>query len=101
MNTAELLVMLEAQLDIITDYMDADAKAAKEAELTQYINAAQSFIAREGIALNLADIGDCMLIVMYAAWLYRRRLDPASQMPRMLRWNLNNRLFSQKAGASG
>ena len=97
MTTAELLVMLEAQLEIITDYMDADAKTAKETELTQYINAAQRYIAQEGAVLDMADIGHCMLVVMYAAWLYNRRLDPASQMPRMIRWNLNNLIFSQKA----
>ena len=97
MTTAELLVMLEAQLEIITDYMDAAAKSSKEAELTQYLNAAQRFIEKEGAVLDLADIGHCMIVVMYAAWLYNRRLDPTAQMPRMIRWNLNNLIFSQKA----
>ena len=98
MTTAELLVMLEANLEIITDYMDSDAKTAKETELTQYITAAEAYIAREGITLDLTQIGDCMLVVMYAGWLYDKRKADSAGMPRMLRWNLNNRLFSQKVG---
>ena len=36
-------------------------------------------------------------MVMYAAYLFRKRADEGSpQMPRMLRYALNNRLFSQK-----
>lgn len=100
MTTAELLVMLEANLEIITDYMDSTAKTAKETELTQYLTAAQSYIAREGITLDLTNIGDCMLTVLYAGWLYEKRRDDAASMPRMLRWNLNNRLFSEKVGAA-
>lgn len=34
---------------------------------------------------------------MYAAYLVRKRATEEA-MPRMLRWALNNRLFSQKAG---
>ena len=42
-----------------------------------------------------------MLVEMYAAYLYRRRREENVQMPRMLRWALNNRLFSQKGEADG
>lgn len=103
MTQATLVVMLQNNLEIITDYMDADAKAAKEAELLTYIQAAESYIKREGITLDIAAdgsvdaVGDAMLVVMYAGWLYDRRKDPTAVMPRMLRWNLNNRLISQKA----
>lgn len=96
MTDAELLVMLEANLEIITDYMDDDASEAKETELTQYLNAAKGYIATEGITLDLTNISDCMLVVMYAGWLYEKRKDASVGMPRMLRWNLNNRLFSEK-----
>lgn len=103
MTDAELLVMLEKNLELIMDYMDADARAKKEAELTQYINSAKKFITTEGITLNQEDIGDCMLITMYAGWIYEKRkaTQPGASavnvaMPRMLRWNLNNRLFSEK-----
>lgn len=103
MTQATLLTMLQANLEIITDYMDAEAKAAKEAELLTYIQAAEAFIQREGIDLNISqdgaieEIGDALLVVMYAGWLYDRRKDPTAVMPRMIRWNLNNRLMSQKA----
>ena len=98
MTNDDLLVMLKANLEIITDYMDAEAKAAKDAELTVYINAAKEYITREGITLSLLDVGDCQLIIMYAAWLYDKRKANTSygntvEMPRMLRWNLNNKLL--------
>ena len=100
MTDAELLVMLKADLEIITDYMDQAAREAKDAELGQYISAAETFIGTEGITLDLSDLGDCQLTVMYAAWLYRKRKDDGAGMPRMLRWNLNNRLFREKVEAT-
>lgn len=106
MVEAELLTMLEYSLEIITDYMDEEAKSAKEAELTLYLNSAQKFIETEGITLDLDEVGDCQLVVMYATWLYERRKAVSTgyntsngAMPRMLRWNLNNRLFAEKAGS--
>ena len=96
MNDTELLTMLKANLEIVTDYMDSEAKAAKDTELMQYLSAAQEFITREGIALT-ESTGDAMLLVQYASWLYSRRHSDGSYggMPRMLRWNLNNRLMEQ------
>lgn len=99
MTDAELLVMLKADLEIITDYMDETAREAKDAELEQYLAAARRFIATEGITLDLSDLGDCQLTIMYAAWLYRKRKDDGAGMPRMLSWNLNNRLFREKVEA--
>ena len=101
MTNDDLLVMLKANLEIITDYMDEEAKAAKDAELTVYIDAAKTYITREGATLSLLDVGDCQLIVMYAAWLYEKRKLNVSygntvEMPCMLRWNLNNKLLEAK-----
>ena len=96
----KLLTMLKYNLEIITDYMDADTKAAKELELTQYIQASVSFMETEGITLNYSNIDDCMLVTMYAGYLYEKRKDVTAQYPRMLRYNLNNRLFSQKVKQS-
>ena len=93
---ASLLVMLEANLEIFTDWMDADAKAKKETELSQYIVSAISFIEREGINLDLDDVSDDMLVTMYANYLYDKRKDGVAIMPRVLRYNLNNRLFQEK-----
>lgn len=102
MTNEELLSMLKLNLEVITDYMDADAKAAKEAELLQYLNAAREYITREGIDLESDSAGDAMLLVMYASWLYGRRKADNSYgaMPRMLRWALNNRLFEQDINGS-
>lgn len=98
-----LLTMLKQSLEIITDFMDAEAKASKDTELKWYIDTAQEFIQREGITLQ-DTIGDANLQVMYAMWLYDKRKTTGSKytsyyiqnMPRMLRWNLNNRLFQEK-----
>lgn len=70
----------------------------RAAYLTQTISAAQAFIAREGITLT-DSIEDGQLVEMYAAYLVRKRAT-TEPMPRMLRWTLNNRLFSQKAQVS-
>lgn len=93
---ATLLRMLEYNLELIFDYMDAEAKAQKEEQLGYYIDAAISFIEREGIKIDYTEIGDNMLITMYASYLYDKRMDGVSVMPRALRINLNNRLFQQK-----
>ena len=41
---------------------------------------------------------DNQIVVMYAAYLFRKRADDNPVMPRMLRYALNNRLFAQMAG---
>lgn len=97
-NLNTLLILLKANIGLITDYMDDEAKEQKNLELSHYIQAGISFIEREGITLDLDEDGDCSLVVMYANWLYDRRKDGVAVMPRMLRWNLNNRLFSEKVG---
>lgn len=91
-----LLSMLKYNVEIITDYMDAEAKAQKETQLGYYIDSAIAFIQREGITLNYENIGDLMLVTMYASYLYEKRNDGVSVMPRALRYNLNNRLFQEK-----
>lgn len=70
----------------------------RAAYLTQAISAAQAFITREGVVLT-DSIEDGQLVEMYAAYLVRKRAT-TEPMPRMLRWALNNRLFSQKAQVS-
>ena len=102
-----LLTMLKQSLEIITDFMDAEAKASKDQELKWYIDSAQEYILREGIHLQ-DTVGDAMLQVMYAMWLYDKRKTTGSKytsyyiqnMPRMLRYNLNNRLLQEKVNDS-
>lgn len=92
----KLIGMLKFNLEMIFDYMDAESKNQKETQLQNYIDASIVFIEREGVTLNYENQGDCQLIVMYAQWLYDKRKDPTSRMPRMLRWNLNNRVFGEQ-----
>ena len=82
MTDADILTMLQVDLG------ELYPSEARKAFLTQSIQAARAFIAREGISLT---------VEMYAAYLVRKRATEEA-MPRMLRWALNNRLFSQKAG---
>lgn len=88
-----MLTMLKTDLGIRTS-------TAYDARLTQLLTAAESAIRKEGAStLDASDSLDQQLIVMYAAWLWRRR-DEMGAMPRMLRLELNNRVFSEKAGES-
>lgn len=88
----QLLAMLKVDLGITT--------TAYDTRLTQYLNSAKEMIGTEGITLNQTDPEDAQLILMYAAWMWRKR-DNGEAMPRMLRWTLNNRLFSEKMNAEG
>lgn len=96
---ALLINQLRRNLELTFDFLDAESRLDKEQQLGFYIDAAITFIEREGITLNYADGGDQMLIVFYAAYLYDKRKDGVSVMPRALRINLNNRLFQEKINA--
>lgn len=84
---AALLTMLKTDLGITT--------TAYDERLKQYLIASETYITEEGATLDLEEVGDMQLIVMYAAWTWRRR-DTGEGMPRMLRYALNNRVFSRK-----
>lgn len=95
-----MLTMLKVDLGILTT-------TAYDARLNQLLTAAKKAIIKEGAStLDASDELDMQLIVMYAAWLWRKRDGSmgntqnydATAMPRMLRLALNNRVFSEKAG---
>lgn len=86
MDTA--LNLLKIDLGIVTTW-------AYDTRLTSVLEAAKEMIEREGVTINLKSAEDMQLLVMYAAWLWRRR-DAGEGMPRMLRYALNNRVFSEK-----
>lgn len=87
MEINDILTLLLVDLNMINP--DENRKN----QLIQYINAAISFIKREGVTFATPySIEDGQLIEMYAAWLFRKR-DTTESMPRMLRWALNNRIF--------
>lgn len=91
MTAAELLTMTKLNLEIPA------ANTLFDEYISNLIDAAKQMISREGIVLT-ESIEDDNLVVMYAAYLYRKRAEDTPQMPRMLRYALNNRLFSQKVG---
>lgn len=84
---AAILASLKVDLGIKT--------TAYDERLSQIIDASADMIATEGASLDYSDVQDVQLIVMYAAWLWRRR-DSGDGMPRMLRWTLNNRILGAK-----
>ena len=86
MDENTMLNALKTDLGITT--------TAYDDRLGQYLQAARAAIETEGINLT-ESVSDGNLVVMYAAHLWRKR-DTQEGMPRMLRWMMNNRLFSQK-----
>ena len=91
MADSTMLAMLKTDLGI------SAAQTAYNTRLEQLLTAAQDMIIKEGAStLDASDSLDQQLIVMYAAWLWRRR-DEMTGMPRMLRLALNNRVFREAA----
>lgn len=94
MTQDDLLTLLQADLNLLSP------DSTRTAQLQQLISVAQQFIAREGVTLSAPYTAeDAQLIIMYAAYLFRKRATE-EPMPRMLRWALNNRIFSEKAQAT-
>lgn len=92
MTQADLLTLLKADLNILSP------DTTRLAQLNHLIDAALQLIAREGVTLQEPfSAEDGQLVIMYAAYLFRKRAT-GEAMPRMLRWALNNRVFSAKAG---
>lgn len=89
-TTQDVLAMVKVDLGI--------KATAYDSRLQQYVEMAKKAIDREGASLS-ADVEDMQLVAMYAGWLWRKR-DTGEGMPRNLRWMLNNRIFSEKAGES-
>lgn len=87
-QTNELLSMLKVDLGIMST-------TAYDERLSQYLENALDSIQEEGATLDLTVLKDKQLVVMYAAWTWRKR-ESGEGMPRMLRYALNNRIFSEK-----
>lgn len=92
MDMEQLLSGLKIDLGIRADAYDQ--------RLRDRLCEAQQRLTAEGITLENTQ-ADRDLVIMYAGWLWRSRIDGAP-MPRMLTVARNNRLFGQKArtGAS-
>lgn len=92
MTDADILVILKVDLQVSSTALDQ--------YLLALIASARDYISTEGIVLD-GSTSDAMIVEMYAAYLYRRRREENVQMPRMLRWALNNRLFSDGGSSNG
>lgn len=90
---AALLSMLKVDLGI-------KSTTAYDERLSQYIEAADQAITEMGAKLDYTVLKDNQLVVTYAAWTWRKR-DSGEGMPRMLRYALNNRIFSEKVKSNG
>lgn len=86
MSDAQLMVMYKQALQIshndLDSYLDMLLQASKES------------LAMEGVTIDYQSYDDCNLVVLYAVWLYMQRLS-GDEMPRMLRYKLNNRIFKE------
>ena len=88
MTKEERLTLLKSDLQMLT--------SSNDSLLSSLLDASAEYIQKEGITLVENDIGIDMVIVQYAAYLFRKRASEETAMPRFLRYNLNNILFSQK-----
>lgn len=92
--------MTEAQITAILSSLKVDLgilrTTAYDSRLKEIIRSSFQMIEREGATLDVSLLEDAQLVVMYSAWLWRKR-DSGEGMPRMLRWALNNRILSEKA----
>ena len=89
MDMEQLLSGLKVDLGIRAEAYDG--------RLRDRLQEAQERLLAEGITLEDTQ-ADRDLVIMYAGWLWRNRIDGAP-MPRMLVMARNNRLFGQKARA--
>ena len=89
MDMQQLLSGLKVDLGIQSERYDD--------RLRNRLCEAQQALAAQGITLE-DTTADRDLVIMYAGWLWRSRIDGAP-MPRMLVMARNNRLFGQKARA--
>ncbi len=89
MTDKEKLSLLKSDLQMLTDSNDDFLKAL--------LKLSKKEIEREGIILS--DTIECnMVVIQYAAYLFRKRASEETSMPRFLRYALNNLLLSQKRG---
>lgn len=88
MKEAEKLLILKRDLQLRTNSNDE--------YLSFLLSGAKKLIEQEGITLIDGDTNCDMVQIQYAAYLFRRRGGEETSMPRFLRYELNNLLFSQK-----
>lgn len=88
MTKEDKLKILKQDLQMLT--------SSNDSFLSSLLDTAATAIQREGIMLVENDMDIDMAVIQYAAYLFRKRASNETEMPRFLRWRLNNILFSQK-----
>lgn len=88
MNDSQMLEILKLNLQKLT--------SADDKYLETLIKQAKALMTREGITDDQTN-DYSMAVVDYAAFLFRKRASKEMMMPRSLRLELNNILFSQKS----
>ena len=94
MATNTALTLLRAELGCISRTLPTDMAAL----LQQKLDSAESTLADKGIIIDESLPKDMDLLVSYAAWLYRKR-ESGDELPRMLRYAINNRQTRKAVGA--
>ena len=87
----------QGRLSLLKANLSAIGSSIYDELFTSLINSAKSMIEREGIVLDLDAVEDNNLIVGYATYLFQQREQPDMQMPRWLRYALNNRVLQHQA----
>lgn len=92
--------MTDAQVTSLLSSLKVDLgilrTTAYDNRLKEIIKSSFNMIVKEGASLDVDNLDDAQLVIMYSAWLWRKR-DSGEEMPRSLRWALNNRIMSEKA----
>lgn len=92
--------MTDAQVTSLLSSLKVDLgilrTTAYDNRLKEIIKSSFNMITKEGASLDVDNLDDAQLVIMYSAWLWRKR-DSSEGMPRSLRWALNNRIMSEKA----
>lgn len=83
MATTTALSLLKTNLGLLTAPSDV------ETLLCHFLDAAAVELTNAGAPVDENDPSDLSLLIMYAAWLYRKR-DTELPMPPMLRYAINN-----------
>ena len=95
-HTENQLAMLKVDLGLRTVTQD------QTTYLGSLLDTAQQRLTKDGVTLTSGEAEHDQLVVMYAAWLYRKRAeDPeGTAMPKMLKLLRNSILFGQKMRAT-
>lgn len=89
----------QARLALLKANVSAIGSTIYDELFTSLLLSAKSMIEREGITLDQDAAEDNNMIVGYATWLFQQREQPDMQMPRWLRYALNNKVLQQQAEA--